>query len=137
MVEKLSFGCVNRITNEKSVVRKNAPEAEYGKCRGSGNVSLNQELTFIQAVNGWVREDKERTGFAKIHKEIDIYMIAMAKQLSESLDLGSKFNRDPAFVSDVRQHGDERAAEFLDFWSTAAEHELDIIKWPTRALEES
>lgn len=120
MVEKRSFGCVNRITNEKSGVRKNAPEAEYGKCRGSSNVSLNQELTFIQAVNGWVREDKERTGFAKTHKEIDIYMITMAKQLSESLDLGSKFNRDPAFVSDLRQDGDERAAEFLDFWSTAA-----------------
>ena len=79
----------------------------------------------------WVRDDRERTGFAKTHKEIDIYMITMAKQLSESLDLGSKFNRDPTFLSDRRQHGDERAAEFLDFWSTAAEHELDIIKWPT------
>ena len=56
----------------------------------SGNLSLNQELTFIQAVNWWVREDKERTGFAKNHKEIDIYMITMAKQLTDSLDLGSK-----------------------------------------------
>jgi NTE family protein len=101
----------------------------------SGNLSLNQELTFIQAVNGWVREDKERTGFAKNHKEIDIYMITMAKHLSESLDLGSKMNRDPAFVSDLRKHGDERAADFLDFWSTAAEHELEKVKWPTRALE--
>lgn len=101
----------------------------------SGNVSLNQELTFIQAVNGWVREDKERTGFAKTHKEIDIYMITMARSVSESLDLGSKMNRDPAFVSDLRRHGEERATEFLDFWSTAAEHELEIIKWPTRAVE--
>jgi NTE family protein len=101
----------------------------------SGNLSLNQELTFIQAVNGWVREDKERTGFAKTHKEIGIYMITMAKQLTDSLDLGSKMNRDPAFVADLRKHGDERAAEFLDFWSTAADHELDIVKWPTRALE--
>ena len=96
----------------------------------SGNVSLNQELSFIQAVNEWVREDKERTGFAKTHKEIDIYMITMAKQLTDSLDLGSKFNRDPAFVADLRQHGEERGAEFLDFWSTAEEHELEIIKWP-------
>jgi NTE family protein len=101
----------------------------------SGNVSTNQELTFIQAVNEWVREDKERTGFAKTHKEIDIYMITMAKQLTDRLDLGSKMNRDPAFVSDLRQHGDERGTEFLDFWSTAANHELDIVKWPTRALE--
>jgi NTE family protein len=101
----------------------------------SGNVSLNQELTFIQAVNGWVREDKERTGFAKTHKEIDIYMITMAKHLTDSLDVGSKMNRDPAFVADLRKHGDERAADFLDFWSTAAEHELDVVKWPTRALE--
>ena len=101
----------------------------------SGNVSLNQELSFIQAVNEWVREDKERTGFAKTHKEIDIYMITMAKHLTDSLDLGSKMNRDPAFVSDLRQHGDERGAEFLDFWATAEEHELDIVKWPTRALE--
>ncbi len=101
----------------------------------SGNLSLNQELTFIQAVNSWVREDKERTGFAKNHKEIDIYMITMAKHLTESLDLGSKMNRDPAFVSELRQHGAERAAEFLDFWSTAAEHELDKIEWPIRALE--
>jgi hypothetical protein len=98
-------------------------------------LSLNQELTFIQAVNEWVREDKERTGFAKTHKEIDIYMITMAKQLTDSLDLGSKMNRDPAFVADLRQHGDERGAEFLDFWSTAEEHELEIVKWPTRALE--
>ena len=101
----------------------------------SGNLSLNQELTFIQAVNEWVREDKERTGFAKNHKEIDIYMITMAKQLTDSLDLGSKMNRDPAFVSELRQHGDERGAEFLDFWSTAPEHELETIKWPTRAME--
>ena len=101
----------------------------------SGNLSLNQELTFIQAVNEWVREDKERTGFAKTHKEIDIYMITMAKQLTDSLDLGSKFNRDPAFVSELRQHGDDRAAEFVDFWSTAPEHELETIKWPTRAME--
>jgi hypothetical protein len=98
-------------------------------------VSTNQELTFIQAVNEWVREDKERTGFAKTHKEIDVYMITMAKQLTDRLDLGSKFNRDPAFVSDLRRHGDERGAEFLDFWSTAEEHELEIVKWPTRALE--
>jgi hypothetical protein len=55
--------------------------------------------------------------------------------VSESLDLASKFNRDPAFVQDLRKHGDERAADFLDFWSTAAEHELEKIKWPTRALE--
>ena len=101
----------------------------------SGNLSLNQELGFIQAVNSWVREDKERTGFAKNHKEIDIYMITMAKHLTDSLDLGSKMNRDPAFVSDLRQHGNKRATEFLDFWSTAAEHELEIIKWPTRAVE--
>ena len=71
----------------------------------SGNVSLNQELSFIQAVNEWVREDKERTGFAKTHKEIDIYMITMAKQLTDSLDLGSKFNRDPAFVADFANMG--------------------------------
>ena len=86
-------------------------------------------------MNRWVREDKERTGFAKNHKEIDIYMITMAKHLTDSLDLGSKMNRDPAFVSDLRQHGNERATEFLDFWFTAAEHELKKIEWPTRALE--
>jgi NTE family protein len=101
----------------------------------SATCRLNQELTFIQAVNRWVREDKERTGFAKNHKEIDIYMITMAKHLTDSLDLGSKMNRDPAFVQDLRQHGNERATEFLDFWATAEEQELDIVKWPTRALE--
>jgi hypothetical protein len=62
-------------------------------------------------------------------------MITMAKYLTDSLDLGSKMNRDPAFVSDLRQHGDERAADFLDFWFTAAEPELEKVRWPTRAVE--
>ena len=74
----------------------------------SGNVSTNQELTFIQAVNEWCARIRSEPALRQaIYKEIDIYMITMAKQLTDRLDLGSKMNRDPV-VSELREHGAER-----------------------------
>ena len=64
--------------------------------------------------------------------KIDIYMITMAKQLTDRLDLGSKMNRDPAFVSELREHGAERGRS-----SSILVHRDGAgagVKWPTRAI---
>ena len=72
----------------------------------SGNLSLSQELYFIEKINELVR-----TGaFAKAkYKEIELGFI----ELERDLDMASKLDRNPAFISDLMTLGEERAGAFL------------------------
>jgi NTE family protein len=73
----------------------------------SGNISLNQELGFIERVNRWIDEghlDDER--FTKT----DVHRI----QIRENLDHSSKVDRSPAFLEDLMERGRRRAEEFLE-----------------------
>ena len=101
----------------------------------SGNLSLNQELRFIQTVNKWLdwldRIDKSDlanpvlAAFAN-YKPIKIYVITMHKEKA-GLGIGSKFDRSPEFVTAMRQHGEERAASFLPLWRSES---TDLVEWP-------
>jgi len=73
----------------------------------SGNISLNQELRFIEQVNTWVENGKLP---ADEFTKTDIYRIQMGKQYHCS----TKVDRDPEFIDELQDLGAHRAREFLD-----------------------
>jgi len=73
----------------------------------SGNISLNQELIFIEQVNEWVENGRlPADEFAKT----DIHRITLQQRLRSA----TKLNRDPEFITELMQLGHTRAGEFLD-----------------------
>jgi|AntRauTorcE11898_2_1112593.scaffolds.fasta_scaffold00884_17 NTE family protein len=73
----------------------------------SGNISLNQELGFIQRVNNWIEEGKLPSDE---FTQTEISRIQMGKRFHCS----TKVNRDPAFLTKLRDLGAERADAFLE-----------------------
>jgi NTE family protein len=69
----------------------------------SGNLSLEQELFFIRKVNDWA----DRLG--PPYRRIAVREL----ELGLPLDLASKFDRSPGFVTGLLRDGEQRAAEFL------------------------
>lgn len=86
----------------------------------SGNLSLNQELYFIDKVNQWIEQGRFAHGQAgdkqdesiQEKKLIDLYMIAMAPDMA-SLGVATKFDRNPLHIGRLREHGLERGRAFL------------------------
>jgi NTE family protein len=72
----------------------------------SGNISLNQEMRFIQRVNDWVDEgylpEEEFT-------KTDVRRIEM----KESYHCSTKLDRSPRFLRELMRVGEKRADEFL------------------------
>jgi NTE family protein len=101
----------------------------------AGNLSLNQELRFIQKVNEWIESSRPvakgravrpvQGAFAE-YKPIRIYIITMSTEKTD-LGVGSKFDRSPDFVSDMRAHGEARGAAFLPLWFAES---TDLVAWP-------
>ncbi|HEX2375139.1 MAG TPA: patatin-like phospholipase family protein [Actinomycetota bacterium] len=78
----------------------------------SGNLSLHQELGFIEKIDQLLEEGR-LAGDGK-YKQIVVRLIELSRpRLSRSLGTGSKLNRDPAFIRDLIAHGEARAEEFL------------------------
>ena len=78
----------------------------------AGNLSLHQELGFIEKVDQLLAEG--RLADDGRYKQIVVRVIELARpRLSRSLGTASKLNRDPAFLRDLIAHGEARAAEFL------------------------
>jgi NTE family protein len=78
----------------------------------AGNLSLYQELDFIEKIDQMLeeghlpRDDK--------YKQIVVRVIELSRsRLSRSLGTASKLNRDPRFIQDLISHGEVRAEEFL------------------------
>jgi len=71
----------------------------------SGNISLNQELNVIERVNEWIDEghlpesDFTKTKIRRI-------------QMEKTYDSSTKVDRDPAFLEELMDLGEQRAAEF-------------------------
>lgn len=72
----------------------------------AGNLSLNQEIYFIETINEWVRQ-----GFLSgtKHEVIELKWI----QLLLDLDAELKLDRDPEFIRGLMNYGEEQAEEFL------------------------
>lgn len=73
----------------------------------SGNISLNQELAFVEQVTEWVEAGMlpaDRFTTPEIHRLV----------LDGRYSSATKLDRDPAFISELIERGRERAAAFLD-----------------------
>lgn len=101
----------------------------------AGNLSLNQELRFIEKVNEWIASSKSAAkgrarrpdqGVFSEYKPIRIHVITMAKDRAE-LGIGSKFDRSAEFVRDMRAHGEARGGAFLPLWLSDSK---DLVAWP-------
>jgi NTE family protein len=72
----------------------------------SGNISLNQELRFVERVNAWIDEghlpesDFTRTEIRRI-------------ELGRTYHCSTKVDRSPGFLDELMKLGEERAAAFL------------------------
>ena len=72
----------------------------------SGNISLNQELRFIETVNGWI-DDGDLSSEQYSHTEIRRIV------LDEKLGYASKLDRSSAFIDRLRETGIADAEQFL------------------------
>ena len=73
----------------------------------SGNLSLNQELRFVEQVNRWLDAGylpEDRFSHTTVHRV----------GLGRSFGLSSKLDRSPRFVRQLLELGEMRASEFLD-----------------------
>jgi NTE family protein len=78
----------------------------------SGNLSLYQELRFIEKIDQMLEEGRlSRDGK---YKQIVVRVIELSRsRLSSFLGAASKLNRDPCFIQELMSHGEARAEEFL------------------------
>ncbi|WP_181685315.1 patatin-like phospholipase family protein [Halorhabdus salina] len=72
----------------------------------SGNISLNQELGFIEQINDWVEDGKLP---AEEFSKTDIYRIEMGRDYHCS----TKLDRDPDFIAELIDLGREQGADVL------------------------
>jgi NTE family protein len=78
----------------------------------SGNLSLHQELGFIEKIDQML-EEGHLVPDAK-YKQIVVRVIEISRsRFPRSLGTASKLNRDPRFIRDLMAHGEARAEEFL------------------------
>jgi predicted acylesterase/phospholipase RssA len=82
----------------------------------SGNLSLNQEVAFIEAVNQRLDDPGQR--FRPHDKPIEVVRIVMDSEavgaaVGKELGLFSKFDRNPALEQSLQAHGRDQASNFL------------------------
>jgi NTE family protein len=78
----------------------------------SGNLSLHQELGFIEKIDQLL--DEGRLARDGRYKQIVVRLIELSRpRLSRALGTASKLNRDPAFIGDLLALGQAQAEEFL------------------------
>ncbi len=88
-------------------VPRSIREIEDRRNELSGNLSLYQEIDFIENVNKWI-EDGYLPGDK--YKHIKVRWI---ERLEEDLDYASKLDRNPQFINHLMNHGEEQATKFL------------------------
>lgn len=72
----------------------------------AGNLSLNQEIFFIEKMNEWIREgviEDER------YREINVRRVV----LDRDLDRTSKFDRSPSFIKEMIEYGEQKAEQAM------------------------
>lgn len=78
----------------------------------SGNLSLHQELFFIEKIDRML-EEGHLVSDGK-YKQIVVRVIELSRpRFSNFLGTASKLNRDPRFIQELMLHGEARAEEFL------------------------
>jgi NTE family protein len=78
----------------------------------SGNLSLYQELGFIEKIDRLLAEGLLSSGGP--YQQVAVRIIELSRaRLPRYLGTASKMNRDPRFIRDLIDHGEEQAEEFL------------------------
>jgi NTE family protein len=78
----------------------------------AGNLSLHQELGFIEKVDQLL--DQGRLAADGRYQQITVRLIELTRpRRSRALGSASKLDRDPAFIGELIAHGEARAGEFL------------------------
>ncbi len=97
---------------ERATVPKTVAEITDRRNELSGNLSLHQELYFIEKIDQMLEEGHISPGGK--YRQIVVRLIELSRsRLPLSLGTASKLNRDPRFIEDLMAHGEERAEEFL------------------------
>jgi NTE family protein len=116
---------VIRINPQTRPDEPDAPEEiEDRRNELAGNLSLNQEIDFIDMVNKWLAwsdlANAEAVAKCELlqqlkanYKPITVRTIAMSPDLSAELDLASKLDRSPAFIKRLMADGEQQAETFL------------------------
>lgn len=79
----------------------------------TGNLSLFQEVRFLESVNEWLDLGYLNPEYAGLFKKISIRWISMNNQFANSLDYASKIERSQGFITELMEHGKARTDEFL------------------------
>lgn len=117
---------VIRINPQQRAAPPRCPdEIEDRRNELAGNLSLNQELQFIQTVNGWCEAFPD---FGCRRKKITVRTIKMRRATADGLDLASKFDRSASLIERLKREGEDVAATWLDAWPDGAP------SWPGDAL---
>lgn len=82
----------------------------------SGNLSLFQEVRFIETINKWIDQGMFTKEFIqqKKLKPIKVRFIGMSREVGDNLDYVSKLDRDPAFINMLMEDGEKQAQLFWD-----------------------
>jgi NTE family protein len=75
----------------------------------AGNLSMTQQLEFIETVNEWIR-----TGVIDSPDFKEITIRSKQLRLQTDLDHVSKLDRDASFISDLQTTGQNRAEQFVE-----------------------
>jgi len=92
---------------ERESVPKTAGEIADRRNELAGNISLNQELGFIERVNGWIDEGhlpEDRFTKTTVHRI----------EMDKPLHCSTKADRSPEFIDELISLGESSAATFLD-----------------------
>ena len=84
----------------------------------AGNISLYQELSFINTVNRWIEQGYFRQEIVGELKPIKIRLIRMREAYSDGLAYNTKLSREADFIEDLIHEGESQAAVFLQEFGT-------------------
>jgi NTE family protein len=77
----------------------------------SGNLSLYQELAFIEKIDQLLETGLLAAGGK--YKQVVVRVIELSRSSLPRASAASKLNRDPLFIQNLIAHGEQQAAEFL------------------------
>ena len=86
----------------------------------AGNLSLYQEIFFIEKVNEWI----EKGYFKETETHYKPIQVRFIKMLRE-LNLETKLDRSPGFIEEMKSYGEKQAGEFL---SQPSKHHMERLR---------
>jgi predicted acylesterase/phospholipase RssA len=100
----------------------------------SGNLSLNQEVSFLESVNKIL--DGERVSGYENHKHVQVHRIVMdggavEAALGRRLGVFSKLDRDPELKDKLVAHGRQQAMRFVSVRRVLAQAGSDLTSLPS------